>query len=162
MGTVGVAGMFVSGVRGIRHVRVFVWEDQQERFVPRRISKAIDDLLELCLDSFRRLLQPRILNGLHGGHWIDRGHFRSAPADILHHDVAGEHRPDFVFELERLMRERRVARAQDAIVAEVDVNLFSSVSFTSISVMIPNPSLFKASVVRRTASSKVAVRVLAK
>src|SRR5690606_14074063 len=47
----------------------------------------------------------------------------SIDADFLHHDIAGEHGPDFVFELQALVGSRRMACAEDRVGAEVHPNL---------------------------------------
>src|SRR3989344_5748698 len=85
--------------------------------------KTLNSLLKLRLNPFGSLLQARIRNGLHRGHWIDGGHFRPPSADILNHDVAGEHRADFIFQLQCFMCERRIARPENTIIAEIDIDL---------------------------------------
>ena len=63
---------------------------------------------------------------------LDRGHRRDgidsrnldlAVVSLLNHDVAGEHRPDLVFQRQRLVGELGVARAEDEIWPEVSSDL---------------------------------------
>jgi len=72
---------------------------------------------------------------------------------ILHDNVAGAS-CDLVLGLQRLNSERRIAGAQDAILAEIHISFFFSVSLTSISVRMPKPSFFSSSVTRTMAASK--------
>jgi hypothetical protein len=59
---------------------------------------------------------------LHGGCGVDRRHLHVATA-ILDDDVAGQHRADPVFEIQRLARERGIAGPEDRVGAELGADL---------------------------------------
>src|ERR1019366_9294816 len=55
---------------------------------------------------------------------VDGGDLDPAAADILHDDVARQHRSDLVISGQRLVRQRRVTRAEDPILPKIEVELF--------------------------------------
>src|SRR5664280_2842410 len=55
---------------------------------------------------------------------VDGGDFDTAASDILHDHVARQHRSDLVIGGQRLMRQRRVTRAEYPILPEIEVELF--------------------------------------
>src|SRR5512138_1572539 len=59
-------------------------------------SKRLDELLELGTDLLCCPLQLCIVNGLHRCNRIDCRHLGPSATDILHHDIARKHCPNFV------------------------------------------------------------------
>src|SRR5450759_212049 len=88
------------------------------------LSDRGDNALQLAGDGFGDRLQRRISNMLHGYGRVDGGYLDPAAADILHDDVAWQHRSDLVIGGQRLVRQRRVTRAEDPILPEIEVELF--------------------------------------
>src|SRR5664280_2147727 len=88
------------------------------------LSDRGDNALQLAGDGFGDRLQRRISNMLHGYGRVDGGDLDPAAADILHDDVARQHRSDLVIGGQRLVRQRRVTRAEDPILPEIEVELF--------------------------------------
>ena len=72
---------------------------------------------------FGELRQPRISNMHHGIQRIDGRDFGLAIAGIADDNVAGQHGADFVFRLQGLVGQRRVARTQYPVSPSVDVEL---------------------------------------
>ena len=86
-------------------------------------SQPLHGALEFCPYALRLLLQLGIFDGLHRGDRVDRRYFRRAVPRVADDDVARQHRAHFVFQLERLMGERRIAGAQNPIAGIIDAYL---------------------------------------
>jgi hypothetical protein len=83
-----------------------------------------DSALQLAGDGIGDRLQCRISNMLHGYCRVDGGDLDPAAAEILHDHVARQHRSDLVIGGQRLVRQRRVTRAEYPILPEIEVELF--------------------------------------
>src|SRR5450759_3391651 len=103
--------------RGRRYRRPFA-------LLPTTLSDRGDNALQLAGDGIGDRLERRISNMLHGYGRVDGGDLNPAAADILHDDVARQHRSDLVIGGQRLVRQRRVTRDEDAILPEIEVELF--------------------------------------
>ena len=66
------------------------------------LSEALDHLLQLASHGLRFIGELTVLNRLPRGDRIDCRDFNLAKPKFLDDDVAGQHRPDLVLELERL------------------------------------------------------------
>lgn len=86
--------------------------------------QAVDDLFQFSLYLSGDILQVRIAYRLHRSNRVDGGNFKAAVIKRLHDDIAGQHCSDLVFLLQRLMGKRRIARTEDAIGFEIDIQLF--------------------------------------
>lgn len=86
-------------------------------------SQRFDNALKLPLNACGSSLKIRIVDSLHGGHWINRRHFSLAIPQILDDDIARKHRADLILNLERLVGQHRIACAKDAVAPKVDVDL---------------------------------------
>ena len=82
-----------------------------------------DDGLELVPNRLGKLLEAGIVDCHHRRHVIDRGNLDLSVSRLLHHDVARKHRADLILGLQCVISERRVARAEDLVVAEIDTEL---------------------------------------
>jgi hypothetical protein len=60
---------------------------------------------------------------VHGGHRVDGGDLDPSSGGVLDDDAARQHRPDFVLRLQRPVSVWGVAGSEDAVVAEIDVEL---------------------------------------
>src|SRR5664279_4156449 len=83
-----------------------------------------DNALQLAGDGIGDSLERRISNMLHGYCRVDSSDLDPAAADILHDDVTRQHRSDLVIGGQRLVRQRRVTRAEYPILPEIEVELF--------------------------------------
>src|SRR5664279_6322932 len=75
-----------------------------------------DNALQLAGDGIGDRLQRRISNMLHGYCRVYGGDLDPAASNILHDDVTRQHRSDLVFSSQRLMRQRRITRAEYPII----------------------------------------------
>ncbi len=80
-----------------------------------------DDSPELFADLTRYLLQRWIIDSLHGCHRIDRRHLHLTLPGFLHDYIARQHGADFIFRLQRLVRQRRIASAEYFIGSEIHI-----------------------------------------
>ena len=83
-----------------------------------------DNALQLAGDGIGDCLQRRISNMLHGYCRVYGGDLDLAASNILDDDVTRQHRSDLVIGGQRLVRQRRVTRAEDPILPEIEVELF--------------------------------------
>ena len=61
---------------------------------------------------------------LHGYCRVDSGDLDPATSEVLHDHVAWQHGSDLVIGGQRLVRQRRIAGAEDPVVPKIDVELF--------------------------------------
>lgn len=87
------------------------------------VLKVLDHVPKHRLNTCGGLEEARIVNGLHGGNGIYRGDLRLVGRNLLHDDIAGQHRSHLVLKLKRLVGKRGVARTEDAVVPECDADL---------------------------------------
>src|SRR5450759_345290 len=125
------------------------------------LSDRGDNALQLAGDGFGDRLQRRISNMLHGDGRVDGGDLDAAAADILHDDVARQHRSDLVIGGQRLVRQRRVTRAEDPILPEIEVELFLHRRFDIDFSQNAKASALSDSMTRSTVAGKVPLTVLA-
>jgi hypothetical protein len=142
------------------HQRNFLSRDCGWRLA--RPSQTFNDVFQLLPDCAGQFAKLWVADGLHGRDRIDGRDLHPAAVKLLNDDVAGQHGPDLVFVLQRLMGEFRVAGAQDQVGVEIDVELLFQVALTSISVRMPKPSLSRAALARPTAASKSLSTILLK
>lgn len=84
--------------------------------------EALDHSPKLGTHLFSGLFEARVFNGLHGSDWVNRGDFSTRGIYPLYDDVAGQHGPHLVLKLQCLISKRRIASAQNEIIAEIDAN----------------------------------------
>ena len=83
----------------------------------------------LARTSAAASFRSSIVDGLHGSDGVDGGDLGPALADVLDHHVARQHGADLVLDLQRQKGERRIAGAQNVIIAELDAQLCLECAF---------------------------------
>lgn len=96
----------------------------QGRCVLAQLLDRGDNALQLAGDGIGDRLQRRISNMLHGYCRVYGGDLDLAASNILHDDVTRQHRSDLVIGGQRLVRQRRVTRAEYPVLPEIEVELF--------------------------------------
>jgi hypothetical protein len=116
-------GLFANA-RDVRLVPIGGMRTLQVRCALAQLLDRGDNALQLAGDGFGDLLERRISNMLHGYCRVDGGDLDLAAAEILHDDIARQHRSDLVIGGQRLVRQRRVTRAEYPILPEIEIELF--------------------------------------
>lgn len=114
--------------------------------------------LQSLPDLGRGFFEPRIVDRLHRRHGVNRCDLNITGLTY----VARQHGTDLVFQLKGFVRQSWVARAEYPIRSKGNANLLVQRFCTSISLMMPKPSSFRARTVRATASSNAVRSVVLK
>lgn len=104
--------------------------------------------------------QLRVFDSLHRRDRINSRYLAATVLLSLDHDVAGEHGPHLVFELQRLVRQSGVAGPQDGVRTEIDADLRLQ-RLLDVDPADDKPSSLRAASVCLIASSKGACNVAA-
>src|SRR5664279_3868391 len=118
-----------------RHAAEFVWlqragweflPHEAENFRsprPRMIESELSDHAHETLANLGRERGELWVMCGHGLRGIDRNDGRATAIALVDDDIARQHHSDLEHQSERLVSERRVARAEDLVAAKVDVEL---------------------------------------